>query len=87
MATLKGDKMVHYLCDLHEIGHVDMVLWIEKNISSKSLFKGVEYFNRVQAPTLKEAYSTLGLDYNTLRFAWLYKRDTDARKEEARLSA
>ncbi len=87
VATLKVDTVVRYLCDLHEIGQVDMVPWIEKNISSKSLFKGVEYFSRVQAPTLREAYSTLGLDYNTLRFAWLYKRDTDARKEEARLSA
>ena len=87
VATLKVDTVVKYLCDLHEIGQVDMVPWIEKNISSKSLFKGVEYFTKVQSPTLKEANSTLGLDYNTLRFAWLYKRDTDARKEEARLSA
>ncbi|HEX2901639.1 MAG TPA: RQC domain-containing protein [Bacteroidia bacterium] len=87
VASLKIDTVVRYLCNLHEIGQVDMVPWIEKNINSKSLFKGVEYFTRVQAPTLREGYATLGLDYNTLRFAYLYKRDTDARKEEMRLSA
>jgi ATP-dependent DNA helicase RecQ len=86
-ADLKLDTVVTYLCNLHEIGQVDLVPWIEQNINSKSLFKGVEYFQRVTSPSLKEAHVTLDLDYNTLKFAYLYKRDSDARKEEMRLTA
>jgi ATP-dependent DNA helicase RecQ len=86
-AALKVDTVVKYLCDLHEIGDVDMVPWIEKNINSKSLFKGVEYFNKVTEPSLAEGRAILGLDINVLRFAYLYKQDSDAKKEEMRQSA
>jgi hypothetical protein len=82
MSTVCG-----YLRDLHDANHVDLIPWIERNINSKSLFKGVEYFERVRKPGLKEAHLTLGLDYNTLLFCSLYAKDKRMQQKEAQLLA
>ena len=76
-----------YLRDLHEANLVDLIPWIERNINSKSLYAGVEYFERVRQPNLKEAYNTLGLDYNTLLFCRLYAKDKRMQRAETRLMA
>ena len=57
------------------------------NINSKSLYAGVEYFERVRQPNLREAFNTLGLDYNTLLFCRLYAKDRRMQRAESKLMA
>lgn len=73
-----------YLRQLHSVGKVDLIPWIEKEISSKELFKGTEYFKNVKNPSITEAFNTLGIGYDTLRFCKLYV--ADFKKEEAELA-
>ncbi len=72
------------LRDLHSVGKVDLIPWIEKEINSKELFKGAEYFKNVKNPSVTEAFNTLGIDYETLRYCKLYV--ADFKKEEAELA-
>lgn len=74
-----------YLRELHDAAEVDLVPWIERNINARSLFRGVEYFERVSRPQLKEAHNILGLDYNTLLFCRLYLQDKRMRQQESAL--
>ncbi len=87
MCNLRLSTVCSYLRDLHKTNHVDLIPWIERNVNSKSLFKGVEYFERVRKPSLKEAHLTLGLDYNTLLFCSLYAQDKRMQQKEAQLMA
>ena len=71
-----------YLERLHQAGEIDLRPWIEKHLDSKALYKGAEYFRQTDNPKLREAYETLGLDYETLRFCKLYVADHRISYEE-----
>jgi HRDC domain/RQC domain len=85
--NLQLGTVCHYLRNLHYANAVDLVPWIERNLNSKALFRGVEYFERVSRASLKEANLVLGLDFNTLQFCLLYARDKRMQRQEARLLA
>lgn len=75
ISKIKGIKLesVHqYLERLHLAGEVDMRPWIEKNVDSKELFMGVEFFKQVENGRLKEAFEATGIDYQVLRLCKLY---------------
>lgn len=75
IARIKGVKpktVQNYLEELHRCGEVDLLPWIEENIRTEDLSKGVEYFKETGGTGLRAAYEALGLDYNTLRFCRLY---------------
>lgn len=72
------ETVVRYLCDLHEVGDVDLVPWIERNVNSQTLFSAVEYLKRVSNPTLMEGARALGVDINLMRFAVVYHKDQEA---------
>lgn len=69
---VKETTVMVYLESLHLCGEIDLRPWIEETLDGKLLYKGTEYFKNVSNPRLKEAYETLGLDYETLRLCRLY---------------
>lgn len=81
---IKISTVSEHLRELHAVGKVDLIPWIEKEVPSKELFKGVEYFKNVKNPTVKEAFETLGIAYETLHYCKLYV--ADFKRQEAQLS-
>lgn len=71
------DTVVRYLVILHDVGEVDLIPWIERNVNSQTLFQAVEYLNRVTNPTLMEGARALGVDINLMRFADVYRKDQE----------
>lgn len=76
-----------YIRDLHIAGEIDLRPWIEDRIDKKDLFKGAEYFRTVAKPRLKEAFTTLGLDYETLRLCQLYVTKVHSKQDAVQLPA
>ena len=75
ISKIKGiteSSVVNYLERLHYAGEINLRPWIEKNVDSKDLFMGVEFFKQVKEPKLKQAYEATGLDYSVLRFCRMY---------------
>ena len=71
-------RTIDILIDLSAADKVDLIPWIERNINSKSLYKGVEYFTKVSRPSFEEAHMTIGLDYSTLKFCKVYAEQVQA---------
>ena len=63
-------------------GEIDLRPWIEKNVDSKALYKGAEYFKKVSNPKVKEAFQVLGLDYETLNLCKMYVANVVSRQVE-----
>ncbi len=72
---LKESTIQSHLECLHIAGEIDIRPMIEKQLNSKDLYKGAEYFRSVSQPKLKEAFEVLGLNYDTLRLCKLYVSD------------
>ena len=81
------DTVVRYLCDLHEVGDVDLIPWIERNVNSQTLFAAVEYLSRVTNPTLMEGARALGVDINLMRFAVVYRKDQEMGGKPEKMAA
>jgi len=79
---IKVLEALDILIEAHEENQIDFVTWIERNVSSKSLFKGVEYFTKIANPTIKEGRDILGLDESTLKLSQLYAREIAKRKAD-----
>lgn len=75
MADKRGVKestLKRYLSTLHHAGQINLRPWIEGQVATEELEKGKTYFEKAPNSRLKEAYETLGLDYETLRLCRLY---------------
>ncbi|MEM0995783.1 MAG: HRDC domain-containing protein [Bacteroidota bacterium] len=64
--------VLRYIVDLASLDMVPLKHWIEKQIEGSTLHRAVEYFTNSEAPTLKEAFKTLGIDYDTLSLCRIY---------------
>ncbi|MDX2250473.1 MAG: RQC domain-containing protein [Bacteroidia bacterium] len=80
--AVRPDTIRQILQRLHQAGEINMKTWIEENISSEVLEKGVEYFRKSPDSRLKEAYENLGLDYGTLQMCKLYVADVSVHEDE-----
>jgi ATP-dependent DNA helicase RecQ len=60
------------LINLHRTGEINLMPWIQETLSPETLEKGSEYFQQAESKRLRDAYETLGLDYDTLRLCRLY---------------
>jgi ATP-dependent DNA helicase RecQ len=60
------------LITLHRTGEINLTPWIEETLGSEVLQKGSAYFQQAESRRLRDAYETLGLDYDTLRLCRLY---------------
>jgi ATP-dependent DNA helicase RecQ len=72
---------------LHEAGQVNLRPWIERALPSSDFEKGTEFFRRNPNPRLREAFESLGLDYNTLRLCRLYVSGFASSHEELPLAS
>lgn len=61
-----------YMTDLADADQLNLKNWIESQVDAKTLHKGSDFFQRVKNPTLKAAFETLGLDYDTLKLCRMY---------------
>ena len=61
-----------YMGDLADAEEFNFEDWVESNVDSKKLHKGMDFFRRVKNPTLKSAFESLGIDYNTLHLCKMY---------------
>ncbi|RMG66641.1 MAG: hypothetical protein D6722_14610 [Bacteroidetes bacterium] len=77
---IKPQTVRDYLETLHRAGRLDLRPWIEEQVDSKDLHRGIEYFNSVETPRLKEAQELLGLDFDILKLCRLYV--SEVREEE-----
>jgi hypothetical protein len=66
----------------YRAGEVDMLDWIEARLDARALYKGIEYFSQTHNLRLEDAYTVLGLDYNTLRLCRLYVESMEASKTQ-----
>jgi len=60
------------LIERQKFEDIGLIEWVEQNVSSKSLFKGVEFFQYSAEPTVEKAREILGLDESTAKFSQLY---------------
>lgn len=75
------------LLDLDRAGEIDLRPWIEETVSPEVLEKGSEYFQQAEQVRLKDAYETLGLDYDTLRLCRLYVAKLSTRQDELKVAS
>jgi ATP-dependent DNA helicase RecQ len=61
-----------HLISLHRAGEIDLSPWIEATLKESAFEQGVSYFRQAESGRLREAYETLGLDYDTLQLCRLY---------------
>lgn len=76
------DEVLAVLIEDHYNDGIDLVPWIEKNINAKSLFKGCEYFSKIENPTIEQGRALLGLDENVLALCKLYVWDLQRKEPE-----
>ena len=69
---LSIDVVVDKMIEMHHAEIHDLVFWVEENVNSKALFKGVEYFKNVKRPTILECTSVLGLNEPTAKICQFY---------------
>lgn len=65
-------RIERILQDLHADAEMDLRAWIEGQVSSKLLYKGVDYFRKANDQTINTAQKALGLDMPTLVLSRLY---------------
>jgi hypothetical protein len=70
------------LSDLHTVGEIDLSRYVETQVNPAELHKAQVFFTQTQEGSLKNAYETLGLDYNTLRLCKLYVSSLHHKSEE-----
>lgn len=70
--SVKPATVRKHLINLHRAGEIDLTPWIESTVDGNVLEKGSHYFRHAESRRLREAYETLGLDYETLRLCRLY---------------
>lgn len=74
LQKLKQNTLYWMLENLHLAGHLDLTSWIEEQVDSKLLDRGVDYFKQAQNARLTDAHDVLGMDYPTLRLCRVYSR-------------
>lgn len=77
MQNLKQNTMYWMLENLHLAGHLDLTTWIEEQLDSKVLHRGVDYFKQAKNSRLTDAHDVLGMDYPTLRMCRVYARPAE----------
>ena len=65
-------EVVDVLIERQAFEDIGLIEWIEQNVSSKSLFKGVEFFQHSPEPTVEKAREILGMDESTVKFSQAY---------------
>ena len=70
--NLRPATVRSYLADLYEAGMLDLKPWIEREVESTALHKGIEYFRSTQSPQIDEARQVLGYDFDVLRLCRAY---------------
>jgi HRDC domain/RQC domain len=65
-------RIERILQDLHTDSEIDLRAWIEGQVGSKLLYKGVDYFRKAGDQTLNTAQKALGLDMASLVLSRLY---------------
>lgn len=75
--NLKENTMYWMLENLHLAGHLDLTNWIEEQLDSKVLHRGVDYFKQAKNSRLTDAHDVLGMDYPTLRMCRVYARPAE----------
>ncbi|MEL6673831.1 MAG: HRDC domain-containing protein [Bacteroidota bacterium] len=70
--NLQPNTVSEYLRNLARAGELDLKNWIEKQVESKALHRGAEYFRQAERPRLTEAHQVLGLDYDVLEWCRVY---------------
>ncbi|TAE49966.1 MAG: hypothetical protein EAZ89_13105 [Bacteroidetes bacterium] len=85
--NVKTDSIRVMLSDLHRAGRINLHPWIERNLAPEILRKGTEFFRNNQTGRLREAYESLGLDWNTLRLCKLYVSDFASRQDELKMAS
>ena len=84
--SVKESTIRSHLEALHLSGDIDLRPWIEENLDGKLLYKGSEYFKNVSNHRLKQAYETLGMDYDALRLCRLYVSDFQSSETKLELT-
>lgn len=69
---IKETTIYWMLENLHLAGHINLSIWIEDQIDSKLLHRGVDYFKQAKNNRLTDAHDVLGIDYPTLRMCRVY---------------
>lgn len=75
------------LLDLHYAGEIDLRPWIQDTLASDVLLKGSKFFEKTENARLKDAYESLGLDYDTLKLCRLYVSKLSLRQEDLKAAS
>ena len=65
-------EVVDVLIERQAFEDIGFIEWIEQNVSSKSLFKGAEFFQYSPEPTVEKAREILGMDESTAKLSQVY---------------
>ncbi|MEL6842126.1 MAG: helix-turn-helix domain-containing protein, partial [Bacteroidota bacterium] len=69
---IKQSSVVRSLEYLQNAGQIDTCSWVEEQLPPQSLRKGKAYFQDRPQSSLRAAYESLGLDYDSLRMCRMY---------------
>ncbi len=80
--AVKPETIQQALIMLHRAGEIDLKPWIEQNVPDEALEAGTTWFLNQESQRLRDAYETVGLDYDILRLCKLYVADLRSGEEQ-----
>lgn len=69
---VKHSEVIDVLIERQAFEDIGLIEWMEQNVSSKSLFRGIEFFQHYHTPTVETCMQVLGMDESTAKLSQVY---------------